>query len=121
LSRKTHILLTLLFAVILIAMLAVTSWASSEVALWNTPREVGTHPWMIACLFDAYFGFITFFCWVCVRERGLGIKAFMLVSVLLLGNIAMAIYTLVALRKLGNERSVEKLMLGWRAEKEATA
>ena len=33
-------LLRLAAAFVLIAMLAVTTWASSEIALWKTPREV---------------------------------------------------------------------------------
>lgn len=45
---------------VLVSMLAVTSWASTVVALWKIPAEVIGHPWMIATLFDAYWGFLTF-------------------------------------------------------------
>ena len=36
--------LRIVFSVVLIAMLCVTTWAGSIVALWNTPHEVATHP-----------------------------------------------------------------------------
>ena len=55
-------------AFVLIAMLAVTGWASSEVALWKTPRAVATHPWFIATLFDTYFAFLTFYVWLAYKE-----------------------------------------------------
>ena len=55
-------------AFVLLTMLAVTIWASLQVALWNTPREVATHPWFIATLFDTYFAFLTFYVWLAYKE-----------------------------------------------------
>ncbi len=86
--------LRILFTLILLSMLSVTFWAGSVVALWKIPREVASHPWFIACLFDAYFGFITFYCWVCYKESSTAARILWLIAILLLGNIAMAIYML---------------------------
>ena len=57
------------FACVLVAMLCVTSWASSVIAVWKLPRELATHPWFIATLFDTYFAFLTFWLWLAWKER----------------------------------------------------
>ncbi|MGV3757500.1 MAG: DUF1475 family protein [Verrucomicrobiota bacterium] len=99
------------FIVVLVAMLAVTSWASTEVALWKTPREVATHPWFIATLFDTYFGFLTFYLWLAYRETSNAARVIWLVAILLLGNIAMAAYMLYRLFKLSANARMEDLLL----------
>lgn len=93
------IFLRIFFLVVLLSMLAVTGWASSQCALWKTPREVATHPWFIATLFDAYWGFLTYYCWVAWKEVTWLGRILWLVAILLLGNIAMAIYALIQLFK----------------------
>ena len=80
--------------VVLVSMLCVTTWASSFVALWNMPREVATHPWFIATLFDTYFAFIAFWAWVAYKETSALARGLWLLAILLLGNIAMSIYVL---------------------------
>ena len=92
--------LKILFSIVLVSMLWVTSWASLSCALWKTPRPVATHPWFIATLFDAYWGFITFFCWVCYKDRSWAKRAAWLIAILLLGNIAMSSYMLNKLFRL---------------------
>jgi hypothetical protein len=99
------------FSVILVAMLCVTTWASSIVALWETPRAVATHPWFVATLFDTYFAFLTFYCWVAYKERSNVARVLWLLGILLLGNIAMAIYVLIALFKLPSDATMEALLL----------
>lgn len=86
--------LRLLFAVVLVSMLGVTSWASVECPLFAVPREVFTHPWFIATLFDAYWGFVTFLVWVCYKQTAWLARVAWVIAVLLLGNIAMAAYCL---------------------------
>ena len=58
-----------LFVTVIVSMLAVTGWASTQCALFDIPREVFTHPWFIATLFDAYWAFITFYVWVAWKEQ----------------------------------------------------
>lgn len=91
------VFLRVLFLLILVSMLAVTGWAASQVVLWETPRAVATHPWFIATLADAYWGFITFYCWVFYKETTWPKRVLWLLLILLLGNIAMAIYVLIQL------------------------
>ena len=88
------VFLRIAFAIVLLAMLCVTSWASNFVALWKMPREVATHPWFIATLFDTYFAFLTFWAWVAYKETSNLARGVWLIAILLLGNIAMAVYML---------------------------
>lgn len=99
------------FAFVIIAMLCVTSWASSVVALWKTPREVATHPWFIATLFDTYFAFLTFWLWLAWKERAWIPRLAWLFAILLLGNIAMAAYMLIQLFRLPKGAPLEPLFL----------
>lgn len=85
------------FFLVLASMLAVTSWASWQCPLFGVPRDVATHPWFIATLFDAYWGFLTFYVWVAYKELSWISRIAWLVAILLLGNIAMAVYCLVEL------------------------
>jgi hypothetical protein len=105
------ILLRMFFLVVLASMLWVTTWASGQVALWKVPGEVMWHPWMIALWFDAYWGFLTFYVWVCYRERGWGGRIGWLIGILLLGNIAMAVYVLVILFRLPADAKMERILL----------
>jgi hypothetical protein len=86
--------LRVLFIIVLSSMLAVTSWASYQCPLFDVPRAVATHPWFIATLFDAYWGFITFFVWVAYKQTTLLARIAWFIAIMLLGNIAMAAYCL---------------------------
>lgn len=103
--------LRVFFIIVLASMLWVTGWASLSCALWNTPREVATHPWFIATLFDAYWGFLTFFCWVCWKETSWLKRSVWLVLILLLGNIAMSAYVLNKLFRLERCSGVRELLV----------
>lgn len=103
--------LRILFVLVLLSMLAVTGWASTEVALWKTPRAVATHPWFIATLVDAYWGFLTFYCWIVYKETTWLARVGWLLGVLLLGNIAMAVYALIQLFKVPATASIEQVLL----------
>ena len=103
--------LRVFFIIVLISMLGVTSWASMQCALWDTPRAVATHPWFIATLFDTYWAFLTFYCWVVYKERGWVARIGWLLGILLLGNIAMAIYMLVQLFRVPSTARIEDILL----------
>ena len=96
---------------VLIAMLAVTTWASTEVALWKTPPEVATHPWFIATLFDTYFACLTFYVWLAYKETSNLARVLWLLAILLLGNLAMAIYLLRELFRLPTTAAMEDLLV----------
>jgi hypothetical protein len=103
--------LRLLFSLVLASMLWVTTWAGMQCALWDTPRAVATHPWFIATMFDTYWGFITFYCWLAYKERSWVAKIAWLVAVLLLGNIAMSIYILIQLFRVPAGARIEEVLL----------
>ncbi len=105
------VFLRILFSIVLASMLWVTTWASTQCALWNTPRAVATHPWFIATMFDTYWGFITFYCWLAYKERSWIAKVLWLVAVLLLGNIAMSIYILIQLFRVPATARLEDVLL----------
>ena len=103
--------LLLLFSGILVSMLAVTGWASSQVALWSLPRELVSHPWFIATLFDTYFAFLTFWLWLAWREGSWPVRIAWLFGILLLGNIAMASYVILQLARLPANASPSRLFV----------
>lgn len=87
-----------LFVIVIASMIAVTSWAGSQQALGEFARSATFRdPWVIATLFDAYWAFITFYVWVAWKERSAGARVLWFVSIILLGNLAMAAYMLVQL------------------------
>lgn len=89
-----------LFLVILVSMLWVTTWAGFHCPLFAVPRPVATHPWFIATMFDAYWGFATFYVWVCYRERSWTARIAWFFAIMSLGNIAMSSYCLAAVSRL---------------------
>ena len=74
-------LLRLAAAFVLIAMLAVTTWASSEIVLWKTPRKVVLHPWFIATLFDTYWAFVAFYLWVGFKQTAVSARVAWFVAI----------------------------------------
>jgi predicted permease len=86
-----------LFLGVLGSMLWVTGWARLHQSVYAIPREVFTHPWFIATLFDAYWGFLTFYVWQAWKEQSLAARGLWFIAVMLLGNIAMSVYVLAEL------------------------
>jgi hypothetical protein len=105
--------LILLFGGVLVAMLVVTTWASlvQPVWAWQGPVNRPDHAWTIATLFDAYFGFLTFYCWVYYKERSALARVGWFVFVMAFGNIAMAIYVLRELFRLQPGEPAATLLL----------
>lgn len=95
-NKTAKTILSLLFLIILAAMLWVTLWASQYESVFNA-GQVWDDPWSRATLFDAYFGFVTFFCYVAWRECRLVTKIIWFVLIMALGNIAMSLYILLQL------------------------
>ncbi|MFN0126124.1 MAG: DUF1475 family protein [Verrucomicrobiales bacterium] len=103
--------LRLVFLLFLAAIVGTTAWASSVVALWNTPRAVATHPWFVATLVDTYLAFLTFWLWVAYKESNWAARLGWLLAICLLGNITMAIYMLIQLFRLPPDAPLERLLL----------
>ncbi len=97
------------FAAIVVVMIAATAWASLDKSVLQAFADLWADRWGRATLFDAYFGFLTFFCWVAWRERTLAARIVWLVLILALGNIAMSSYVLIALYRLPRGATVADL------------
>lgn len=82
------------FFLVLAGMLGLIGWASSRCALFDIPREVFTHPWFVTTLVDAYLAFVAFWVWVAWKEGSHAARVLWLLSILLWGNPAIAIYML---------------------------
>ncbi len=87
--------LRVLFMVVIGSMLGVTGWAGLHQPLGEFARSATfREPWVIATLFDAYWAFITFYVWVAWKEQRFTARLLWFVSIILLGNMAMAAYML---------------------------
>jgi hypothetical protein len=109
--------MTLLAVAALVALVGVSAWATSKVGIVTAIQALlaepatGTHPWFVATLADAYFGFLWFWAWIAYKETSNLARAAWLVGVLGLGNIAMAAYMLLQLRKLPPGAGADALLL----------
>jgi hypothetical protein len=100
------LLLKLLFGGILIYMIAMTAWVSTHKSILASGNEFSwiASPWAVATLYDAYFGFITFYVWVAYKERSWAAKIIWFLLIMGLGNIAMSSYVLIQLFQLRPEQ-----------------
>jgi len=104
--------LKILFSVIFLWMTVLTIRTSLAVSLWSAWDSFAANPWAVATLYDAYFGFITFWVWVAYKEKALWSSMLWLVLILCLGNIAMSLYVLIQLFRLRPDQPAEALL--WR-------
>lgn len=105
--------LTALFGAILAVMLLVTTTASLKQPLWDW-GGLTSEPdrwWTLATLADAYCGFLTFYAWVFYKQVTAVSRIGWFVAIMLLGNIAMAIYVLLQISKLRPGEPVARVLL----------
>lgn len=100
-----------LFLAIFVTIVIATAWASLHVSLTVGGPLLLTQPWGVATLFDTYLAFLTFYVWVCYKERSLTSRVLWFVLVMALGNIAMSFYVLMQLFRLPLDARVEELLL----------
>lgn len=106
-------LLIALFGFIFIFMVVMTIRTQMKVSFWDFPAwqpAYAANPWAVATLYDAYFGFTTFFVWVCFKERLLAMKIVWFLLIMALGNIAMSFYVLLQLFKLKQGEPVANVL-----------
>ena len=100
-----------LFSLILLTMLGATIYASTDTAIWQLSPSLTGDPWFQATLFDAYFGFLTFFIWVAYKENS-GVRSIVwFVLIMILGNIAMASYALIQLFKVPADAQLRDVLI----------
>ena len=105
--------LILLFGWILVSLLAYTAWASTQQAVWDWQGLVREPDrwWTIATLIDAYYGFITFYVWVCFKESTAAARGGWFVAIMLTGNMAMAVYVLLQILRLKPDEPLSAILL----------
>jgi len=110
---SSRLALKLLFGSILAGMLVVTTTASLKQPLWEWTGLVAEPDrwWTYATLADAYFGFLTFYAWVFYKEVTATARAGWFVAIMLLGNMAMAVYVLLQLRQLPADQPAASILL----------
>ena len=92
-------LLVVWFSAVLVAMSAVTIWASLDRNVMVALGDLWREPWGRATLFDAYFAFVAVWLWIAWRERSAPARIGWLIAIFLAGNFAIAGYFLLALRR----------------------
>jgi hypothetical protein len=102
--------LKILFGAIFLWMTVLTIRTSLRVSLWSAWDSFAGNPWAVATLYDAYFGFLTFWVWVAYKETTVWSRVMWLVLILGLGNIAMSLYVLIQLFRLREDQGVEALL-----------
>jgi len=105
------VVLRILFAVILVTMLAGTTWAMLEESVFDGGSHILRYRWGWMTLADAYFGFLTFFVWLAYKETSSLARIAWFVAIMVLGNIAMSAYMLLQLFRLPSDAPLEQLFL----------
>lgn len=101
----------------LFGLIGISTWATTQVSIVPaigalvTAPTADFNPWMIATAVDAYFGFLWFYAWIAYKEPAWTARIGWLVAVLLTGNMAMAVYMLLQLRRLPADARAEDLLL----------
>jgi preprotein translocase subunit SecG len=103
--------LQILFLTIFVWMIIMTTRTSMEISVWDAWPSYKANPWAIATLWDAYFGFLTFFIWVCYKESNMGLRVLWFVLIMALGNIATSFYVLLQLHKLKPGEPVSTVLM----------
>ena len=107
--------LKLLFGGIFLWMTVMTIRTSLAMSLWQAWPTYAANPWAVATLWDAYFGFLTFYVWVVYKERKIWARILWFLLIMGLGNIAMSLYVLIQLMRLRGDEPAETI-LGRRAQ-----
>lgn len=102
--------LRLLFGAIFVWMIVMTIRTGLTASLSAAWPSFAANPWAIATLWDAYFGFLTFYCWVAYKERGILSRVLWFLLIMCLGNIAMSLYVLIQLFRIKPDEGAESIL-----------
>jgi hypothetical protein len=102
--------LKILFGAIFLVMVWINVKAALAMNILASFPLFGANPWAVATLYDAYYGFLTFYVWVAYKERATWTRVLWFVLVMGLGNVAMSAYVLKELFKLKSEEPAWKVL-----------
>ena len=103
--------LKLLFAGIFLWMTVLTIRTSVAMSIWEAWDSYAANPWAVATLYDAYFGFLTFYVWVAYKEKATWGRILWFILIAGLGNIATSLYVFIALQRLRADQPAEAVLL----------
>ena len=112
--------LTVVCLAVLAIMLYVTITASLQQDLVTATRQLWPDLWFRATLADAYCGFLFFWLWVAWREQSVAKTIVWFVLIMTLGNIAMAAYLLLQLRRWQPSDGIDSLLRGKHADERSS-
>ena len=102
--------LKLLFGGIFLWMTVMTVRTLLAVSIWAAWPSYAANAWAVATLWDAYFGFLTFYVWVVYKERKLWARILWFLLIMGLGNITMSLYVFIQLMGLGRDEPAETIL-----------
>ena len=102
--------LQVLFGAIFVWMTVLTVRTTLAVSLWEAWPSYSANQWAVATLWDAYFGFLTFYLWVVYKERNIWTRILWFVLIMGLGNIAVSLYVSLQLMRLRADDPVESVL-----------
>ena len=80
------------FGFVMIAMVAVTTWASFDSSIVEGFRYLFQNRWGIATLGDTYFSFTIIYLWMAYKEPALSKRIIWLIAVYAFGTIAISAF-----------------------------
>jgi hypothetical protein len=98
-------------AFVFVFMLFSTTQASLALNLFEHLPTLLQDPWAVMTLYDAYFAFLFFYCWMFYKETGWLSRVVWFVLVLCFGTITMSLYLLIRIFQLKEGEGVEQLLL----------
>jgi hypothetical protein len=103
--------LRVLFSIFFVTIVAATTWASLQESLLVALPKILEEPWWIATMVDTYLAFFCFYVWIFYRERGALSRMLWFLGVVFFGNIAMALYALIALFQVPASGDLSQVLL----------
>jgi hypothetical protein len=103
--------LKILFGCIFVFMVVTTIRTGLSASLSAAWPSYAANPWAMATLYDAYFGFVTFYVWVVYKEHSFAARALWFLLIMGLGNIAMSFYVLLQVFRLRPEEGAAAILL----------
>ena len=95
---------------VLVSLLVSTTRAGMEIPIWNVDRRFFDHPWALPTLIDAYGGFLLFYLFIFFKEPRTVTRLMWFILMMVLGNMASAVYLLIQTFRLRPDEPVANIM-----------
>lgn len=95
---------------VLLIMIAATIRASLDRGIFSAATEMGSDPWFQVTLLDTYFSFFIIYLWIAYKETSWGVRLLWFFLVMVLGNLAIALYLLGQVIKWDPKKGIHTLL-----------